>query len=198
MSLTYRLLYRLGFTPWERDEAPAELVAVAGELAPGRALDIGCGTGRDSVYLAREGWQVTALDDVPRALAAARARGARAGVDVDWRRQDVTRLRDSGLSAGYALLYDRGCYHGLSQAQRDDYAEGVRWLAGEGASLLLFSFGPGGPRVGPDGATREEIESRFADGWELVSAQPDSGPAPKGPFENVPRCWYRLRRVSRS
>ena len=46
-------------------EGPAALKA-------GRALDIGCGTGTDTIYLARHGWEVTAVDMVPNALTAAR------------------------------------------------------------------------------------------------------------------------------
>ena len=195
MSLAYRLLYRVGFTPWERDESPAELASVASGLEPGRALDVGCGTGRDSVYLAKQGWDVTAIDDIPKPLEAARRRAAAARVEVDWRQQDVTRLRQSSVHPGFSLIYDRGCYHGLPDSARDAYADGVAAMAADDATLLLFSFAPGGPRFGPSGATREEIESRFAHGWELVGADPDSGPAPKGPFENVPRWWYRFRRV---
>ena len=44
---------------------------------PGRALDIGCGSGRDAVYLAERGWRVTAVDSVDKALASAQQRAAR-------------------------------------------------------------------------------------------------------------------------
>jgi methylase of polypeptide subunit release factors len=55
MSLVYRIMYRVGFTPWDTGEVPAELRAlIEGEdaLDAGSALDIGCGTGTQSAYMA--------------------------------------------------------------------------------------------------------------------------------------------------
>jgi SAM-dependent methyltransferase len=58
-------------------------------LAPGRALDLGCGEGGDALWLADRGWQVTAVDISPTALARAAAEAARRGVVVDWQRADL-------------------------------------------------------------------------------------------------------------
>ena len=97
MSLIYQVMYRVGFTPWDNDEIPAELAAlVDGDdaLPPGRALDIGCGTGTQAVHLARAGWTVTGIDAVEKPLVKARRRAASAAVAVDWiqgRRHPVER-----------------------------------------------------------------------------------------------------------
>ncbi len=48
MSLFFRLAYVIGFKPWDSGVPPPELVSVVegpGALPPGRALDLGCGTG---------------------------------------------------------------------------------------------------------------------------------------------------------
>jgi 2-polyprenyl-3-methyl-5-hydroxy-6-metoxy-1,4-benzoquinol methylase len=95
MSHHYHVLYGLRIKPWDREGPVPELVAAAYGLAPGRALDLGCGTGAQSVFLAREGWEVTAVDAVPRALAAARRRAEAAGVAVDFRRGESRRSRRS-------------------------------------------------------------------------------------------------------
>lgn len=60
------------------------LVAEAEQLTPGRALDVGCGEGADAVWLARQGWTVTALDPSGVALARARLAAEEAGVEVEW------------------------------------------------------------------------------------------------------------------
>jgi len=197
MSLVYRIMYRVGFTPWDTGEVPSELRAlVEGDdrLDAGSALDIGCGTGTQSLYLAAHGWRVTGVDDLEQPLRRARARGAAAGVEVDWVRADVTCLPGAGLRPGYTLLLDRGCYHGLPDQARAAYVHGVSELAARGASLLLMSFAPNRIPAAPAGARRAEIEARFEPTWELCSVTNDAGADPAGPLRNVPRNWYRLRK----
>lgn len=197
MSFRYRVLYRVGFTPWDQDHVPAELSALVEgptALAPGRALDVGCGTGTQAVYLAEHGWQVTGVDAVERALAQARRRAGDKGVEVRWVAGDVASLSTLGLGDGFNLVHDRGCFHDLSDAARDGYMRGVRELAASGATLLLLAFARRERGIGPSGASEEEIQRRFREGWDLVSVQSDSGPTPPGPMRRVPRIWYRLRR----
>ncbi|NLU67904.1 class I SAM-dependent methyltransferase [Streptomyces sp. HNM0574] len=72
-------------------EANTVLVREAAKLAPGRALDLGCGEGADAIWLAREGWTVTAVDVSAVALGRAAEHAAAAGVAgrVDWQRHDL-------------------------------------------------------------------------------------------------------------
>src|SRR3989442_1949071 len=87
MSILYRFMYRIGFTPWDR-VLPAELGEIVGALVPGRALDLGSGQGAKSVFLARHGWQVTAVENVPRAPAEAWPRASGAGARRRFRVRD--------------------------------------------------------------------------------------------------------------
>jgi SAM-dependent methyltransferase len=197
VSFRYRVLYRVGFTPWDQDHVPVELSALVEgptALAPGRALDVGCGTGMQAVYLAEHGWQVTGVDAVERALARARRRAEERGVEVRWVAGDVASLPALGLDNGFKFVFDRGCFHDLSAAARDGYVRGVSELTAPGAILLLLAFARRERGIGPSGASEEEIGRRFGQDWELVSVQSDSGPAPPGPIRRVPRIWYRLRR----
>jgi SAM-dependent methyltransferase len=73
------------------------LLAEAAELAPGRALDVGCGEGADALWLASRGWQVTALDVSQVALDRAAAAAREAGLEVQWLRAG---LLDAQLPAG--------------------------------------------------------------------------------------------------
>jgi SAM-dependent methyltransferase len=53
-------------------------------LTPGRALDVGCGEGADAIWLARQGWTVTAIDVSDVAVGRAREAAERAGTTVEW------------------------------------------------------------------------------------------------------------------
>jgi len=73
-----------------------QLVEVVAELSPGTALDLGCGEGADAIWLARQGWRVTALDVSATALARAAREAERAGVpegSIRWQEQDLTTWR---------------------------------------------------------------------------------------------------------
>jgi len=59
------------------------LVAEVADLPPGRALDLACGEGRNAIWLAERSWRVTAVDFSEVAIAKARERAARDGVEVD-------------------------------------------------------------------------------------------------------------------
>lgn len=80
------------------------LVVEAGGLAPGRALDVGCGEGADSVWLASRGWQVVGLDPSGVALDRARAGATAAGVDVTWVHAELAEVADDLPAGGFDLV----------------------------------------------------------------------------------------------
>ena len=193
VSLMYELLYRVGFLPWETGAVPDELRAFAegpAALAAGRALDLGCGTGTHAVYLATHGWDVTAIDNVGRALRRARDRAAAANVTVDWVEADVSGLAQLELQPGFALVFDRGCYHGLDARQRDSYVAGVTALTTRGATLVLWAMAPNRRPLEPSGADAAEIAGRFG-AWELSGANRAEFADPRG---DLSRGWHRLTR----
>lgn len=194
----YGVLYRLGITPWDHGLVPPELVEMVegpDALPPGRALDLGCGTGTQTIYLARKGWTVIGVDYTDRALETARRKAADAQVAPTWVRGNVARLDELGIGAEFGLLLDYGCFHGLSDSEREAYAAGVTALAAPGAVFLLNAFAPGRRGPAPRGANREEIERRFGDAWEVVRARRvDWLPLP-GPLRNAhPTTYHLLRR----
>jgi SAM-dependent methyltransferase len=73
---------RFTATAWPA-EPDQTLVELAGRLAPGRALDLGCGPGRNAIWLARQGWRVTGVDASRVGLAQAEERARRAGVSLE-------------------------------------------------------------------------------------------------------------------
>ena len=196
MSLTsnvfFRVAYRFGSKPWDSGVSPPELIEViegARRLPAGRALDLGCGTGTTSVYMASKSWQVTGVDFVPRAIRAARARTAAAGLSVAFLVGDVTRLHELPIEPGFDLLFDQGCFHSLPEAAQPAYAREVTRMARSGATYLLYAFGPRREgrrrRFFPKGITLDEVRARFAD-FEMVEARPGTDP--------FGSHWYTLRR----
>lgn len=163
-------MYRFGFHPWDR-MMPEELTSIITgptALPPGRVLDMGSGLGTKAIFMASHGWQVTAVEAVPRALDEARKRASQAGVQIDFRRGDVTRLDALQLQPGYKLVFDFGCFHGLSGRGRDAYAHGVGAVTRPGATLLMMAFLRPVPPI-MTGVTEAELLQRFT-GWKLAWA----------------------------
>ncbi len=191
-SVSFRLMYRLGFTPWDSGVPPPELIEViegARRLPSGRALDLGCGTGTTTVYMANNGWQMTGVDFVPRAIRAARAKAAAASLSVAFLVGDVTRLHEYPIEPGFDLLFDQGCFHSLPEAAQPAYAREVTRMARSGATYLLYAFGRQSGarrrRFLPKGVTPDEVRARFSE-FELVEARPGTDP--------FGSHWYTLRR----
>ena len=194
MSFFFRAAYLLGFKPWDSGVTPPELIAfVEGERrSTGKALDLGCGTGTNSIYLSRHGWDTTGIDFVPRAVNVAKRKAREANAPVRLLVGDVTRLTELGIGAGYELLFDLGCFHSIPDAGRDAYVSGATAVAAPGATMLLFGFtrGERSGRLGPRGLERGEIARRFQAGWEVVAEQAGA------PMLGNQAAWYRLRRRS--
>ena len=131
--------YAAGMVPWDDDLPPPELVALVDKQAAGRALDLGCGYGRSSIYLAQHEWLVDGVDFVPQAVEEAQRRAADAGVEKQTRfhTADVSDL--SFLDGPYDLALDIGCMHAMSLAELNSYRDGILRLLPDGAIYLLFA-----------------------------------------------------------
>jgi SAM-dependent methyltransferase len=164
----FRLLYRLGFTPWDGHPIAKNLQDLVEELPAGNALDLGCGTGDSAIYLAQHGWKVTGVDYVPTALEKGRAKTAATKASVDFVCADATKLSREGIGSDFQLIVDNGCLHNMSDGDRDAYVREVSAVAAPDARLLIVAFLPGG-RFGVRGVQPTEMERRFASGWTLLS-----------------------------
>ncbi|HTZ14093.1 MAG TPA: class I SAM-dependent methyltransferase [Mycobacterium sp.] len=168
----FRVFYAIGFTPWDghpQSAALRELIEGTDALPPGSALDVGCGTGDSSIYLAQRGWQVSGVDFTPKALDKARAKARTADAAVDFVHADVTHLSQAGITGPFQVIVDNGCFHGMSDGDRDRYVQEISAVAAPGARLLMIAFKPSG-RFGPAGVDQTEIERRFTPTWALISA----------------------------
>ena len=113
-AVFYQLSYRFASPRWDTGTPRPELVELVAGRRPGRALDLGCGTGTNAVYLARQGWEVVGVDFSPLAIETARKRGLASGSSTSFVTGDVTDLARAGVRGPFDLVVDIGCYHTLT------------------------------------------------------------------------------------
>lgn len=158
-TLFRRLLFHywyFGQPPWDTGVSPPELLEFIQNHKPGRAIDIGCGTGTNVITLAQAGWQVTGVDFAPRAIKLARQKVKNAGVQAELSVRDATRLE--GISGPFNLAFDLGCFHTIQQDNRTEYLKQLdRILAADGFWLMYGFLKPDTGRAGP-GLTEAEIK----------------------------------------
>ena len=164
MNLLHSLFYYIHYLsnpPWDTGITPPELAAFVSAHPPGSALDLGCGTGTNVIYLAQHGWKATGVDFVGRAIRQARQKARRAGVDVKLIKEDVTRLR--GISGPFELILDIGCFHGLQPARRPTYIKNICRLLHPQGTYLLYAFTRSGEDrgAGLDAADLQALEERL-------------------------------------
>lgn len=164
--------YVRGELPWDTNEPDLHLVELvqSGASAPGRALEIGSGTGTNAIWLAAQGFDVAGVDVAPRAVELARAKAARAG---------ATRATFSVLDfltdivAGpFDFVFDRGTFHVFDeQPVRERFAERVAAaLRPEGHWLSLIGSTEGPAReYGPPRRSARDVVSAIEPALEIVS-----------------------------
>ncbi|MEB3050421.1 class I SAM-dependent methyltransferase [Mycolicibacter sp. MYC123] len=194
--LLFRGMYRLGFTPWDGHALARGLRNVVEDdsgaaLSPGTALDLGCGTGDNAIYLAQNGWTVTGVDFTPRALRIARDKAQAGKVSVRFLCVDITQLSGAGLGNDFDLVTDGGCLHGMNAADRAVYVEQINAVTRPESRLLIIGFTPGA-LFGVRGIDQSEIERMFTPQWELISSGDEPNYVPTN--GNQPVRHYLLAR----
>ncbi|MGW5363847.1 class I SAM-dependent methyltransferase [Actinopolymorpha pittospori] len=114
-----------------------------GLITPGRALDLGCGPGRNALHLAATGFEVDAVDLSPSAIRWAEDRAREAGVDVGFHCGDAFTLADTDLRGPYDLVFDSGCFHHLPPHRRVSYLRLLDRSLAPGGHLALTCFAAG-------------------------------------------------------
>ncbi len=187
---------------WDARHAAAEpiesgapnpvLIEETERLPPGRALDLGSGDGRNAVWLARRGWQVSAVDFSPVALARARQLAEAAGVSVDWHLADLVEFEPPPEAFNLVTLF---FIHLPAEERRTIHAAAAAALAPGGVLLVVghdrsnLGQGVGGPQDPAVLFTPAEIAAEFP-GLTVERAEVirRPGTGERGPIDAVVRA----------
>lgn len=173
LSRWYDWLYRI--VKWFRVPIPwvfgthpelSELVE-SGRIPPGRAIDLGCGTGREVIYLAQHGFEATGVDISPTAIGMARKAAEAAGAAANFIVDDLTGL--TKVTGTFDLIVDYGALNDFTPDQRDAYMTQVLPLAADESQVFLMCF--------DNKLSYEEIQNRFGEDFEIerVSTKGETG-----------------------
>ena len=180
-------MYRIGRPPWDTPppEPLRELIEGPDALPPGAALDIGCGSGTNVIYLAQHGWRATGIDFSPTAIN--QARRAAHGIDAaTFLVGDATKLSTLPIAQPITLVLDMGCYHTLPEDARKTYVGELAAVMTSGTPLVMwegFGVKPG------------EIPAVFDHAFAVDDIAPrDFHIRRKLLSHRVTGHWYRLRR----
>lgn len=184
-NLAFEWRYWRGKTPWDTQVTPPEVMEFIAGTPPGRALDLGCGTGTNAITLARHGWQVTGVDFAPRAIRMARRKAADACLTITFHAADVADL--SRLTGPYDYVLDIGCLFVLGETQRLKYASELARLTQPGSCYMLYAWLPRPWRGAVWGISPDEVESliggKFARVRQVIGTE-----------KGHPTAWYWFRR----
>jgi 16S rRNA G1207 methylase RsmC len=149
----------------------AALVEEVADLEPGTALDLGCGEGGDAIWLAAQGWTVTATDISQTALDIAARHAAEAGVTVSWQRHDLAESQP----AGRFDLVTTSFLHSKVELPRAQILRAAAGAVASGGTLLIVGHAPSAEHhhaehlPGPDEVIAEL--GLPADRWELEASE---------------------------
>lgn len=152
--------------PWELGKPRRLLVDLVekGVVKPGKALDICCGAGTNTVYLAKKGFKVTGIDISSKAIEYAREKAERANVKIRLMVQNFLALPFEGEE--FDFVFDMGCFHHVEIEDRDTFIGGVFRVLKKGGLYLMTCFSHKNGRAW-NHFTREQIAELFSGYFEI-------------------------------
>lgn len=162
--------YRDGNVPWDTGRPSSELQRVLRDnaIASCRALELGCGTGTNSIWLAEQGFDITGVDVAPLAIEQASKQATDAGVTAEFIAADVLHLPD--LGAPFEFFFDRGCYHAIRREAPTGYATAVARHLAAGARGLILAGNANEPHdPGPPTVTEEQLRDELGVEFDLLA-----------------------------
>lgn len=162
--------------PWDSGVPSVHLQRILKDhaISPSRMLEVGCGTGTNAIYLAEQGFTVTAVDIAPLAIEQANEKAAAAGVSVDFRVADLVEANAAGaLTQGepFPFVFDRGVYHCIRRANLDEFLNTIGQLVAPGGIYALLAGNANDPvdlEGGPPQVHAHELTGELQPLFDLV------------------------------
>jgi cyclopropane fatty-acyl-phospholipid synthase-like methyltransferase len=165
--------YKTDETPWVTGKPAEELVQYYKQLgkAPGEALEVGCGIGTDSIFMAQSGSHVTATEISPTAIETAKKNAEAAKVAIDFALCDI--LVQSPVNAGSIdFVFDRGVFHVMTLAQQPAFVSRIAEVLRDGGTWLCLAGNADQRRdpaeLGPPQLTAMQLISAVESHFELL------------------------------
>lgn len=153
---------------WTAGTASPELVKLVYEqrIKPGeRVLEVGCGLGTESIFLAVRGMNVTAMDLSEDAVNTGRNIAEQYGVDINWIAGD---LLEDELIEEFDVITDQGCFHHMKDEELERYEQKISKYLKKGGLFILRSFSdamPAGEQ--PRRVTSDQMSNTFFKDFKL-------------------------------
>lgn len=166
--------YHHGPAPWDLGQPQPAIVrmASAGGFA-GSVLDVGCGTGDNTLLIASLGLPVLGVDVAQTALAIAKEKARDRGFDAEFAVADALRL--TCLQRTFSTVLDCGLFHTFNRDEQSVYATSLSSVTEHNGTLYVLCFRDGGPNTGPHPVSEQELRTAFnaANGWtiEMIQAE---------------------------
>ena len=160
--------YAGGPAPWDTGEPQPVVVRLAREGGfAGAVLDAGCGTGENALHIAARGLRVIGVDVAETAISIAREKAEQRGVPAAFDVGDALHL--SGV---FDTVLDCGLFHTFDDDERREYVASLASVTRPGGHLYLLCFRDAEPK-GPHPVSEDELRTAFAQGWRIVSLDPE-------------------------
>jgi SAM-dependent methyltransferase len=160
--------------PWDLGRPQAAFVRLAEQgLLIGQVLDVGCGTGEQTLLAASSGAEALGVDVSPLALEQARGKAAARGIKARFEVADALSLADLGVS--FDTVIDSGLFHVFDDDNRARYVASLASVLRPGGHLYLMCFSDRQPGAfGPRRVSQDELRTAFRGGWTVLAIQAES------------------------
>ncbi|MFH1802782.1 MAG: class I SAM-dependent methyltransferase [archaeon] len=134
-------------TPWTETEPPKELMDLieTGKIKPCKVLDVGCGEGLYSIYLASKGFDVTGIDISENAINIAKENAKKANANIEFKTLDALDL--DNLNEKFDFIFEWTLLHQIAPSERKKYVENLNKITNNNGKILSVCFNDQDPKI---------------------------------------------------